>query len=120
MSAESLLHAALRDLVDRRVYRDVAPPGVNTVPYITFQFVGGQSTNFLDGSAPSLENAHVQINCWDRRRDAANQLMRDASAALRAFTQLRATALSGFVATYEEDTKLYGSMQDFSIWTGSN
>lgn len=117
MTVESSLYTALKTLVANRVYRDIAPQTVTDLPRITFQTVGGTSINFLDSATiPSKRNARVQVNVWHNRRDEANVLARQVEDALRSYTTLNTTVLTGLVSTYEEETKLYGTMQDFSFW----
>lgn len=118
MSVESSIFAALKSLVSNRVYRDIAPPTVTDLPRITFQQVGGSSINFVDSATiPSKHNSRVQINVWHSRRDEANALAILVADTLRAYTALNTTVLSEHVAVYEEETKLYGTIQDFSFWT---
>jgi hypothetical protein len=118
MSVEVDIYSCLKSLVGNRVYRDIAPQTVTELPRITFQTVGGASTNFLDSATiPSKRNARVQVNVWHSRRDDANALARQVEEALRAYTALQTTVLSGFVAVYEEETKLFGTMQDYSFWS---
>lgn len=117
MSVETLIYTALKSLVSNRVYRDLAPKtAVATLPRITFQQIGGRAVNFLEGGTPSKKNAVVQINCWDDRRDDVMALARDVEDALRSAAGLQATVLGAAIAVYEQDTGLYGSMQDFSFW----
>jgi hypothetical protein len=121
VSVESSIYTALKNLVSNRVYRDVAPQTVTTLPRITFQQVGGQAINFFEGSTPDKKNARVQINVWHSRRDDAMSLMRDVEDTLRAATGLQTTVLGAAVSTIELDAigpgqHLYGAMQDFSFW----
>jgi hypothetical protein len=117
VTVETLVYTALKALVNNRVYRDVAPETVTDLPRITFQQVGGQATNFLEPAAPSKRNERFMIRCWDDRRDDVMALARQVEDTLRAYTALQATVLGSAVAVYEEDTKLFGSIQDFSFWT---
>lgn len=117
-SAEAIVAAALKSLVTNpdgsfRVYPDVGPAGV-TRPYITYQAVGGQSPNYLNNTV-DLQNARMQVNVWADTRAAATAIMQSAIAALSG-APIRATTLGAPVSTYEPDTKLYGSREDFSIW----
>ena len=112
-SAESIVYGALRSLVADRVYPDVAPLGAQR-PYITYQAVGGQDVNALGGPA-DLQNSRMQINVWaDSRASAATTMG-------AAFTAMTADAVKGIpigapVSTFEQDTKLYGSRLDYSLW----
>ena len=114
MSLETSIFGALSALVGGRVYPDVAPDDTPT-PYITYQQVGGRSVSFVDSTAPNKKNARVQINVWAATRTAASDLGRTVEDTLR--TALRATALGALVATYDPETRLRGTRQDFSIWT---
>jgi hypothetical protein len=117
MTIETQIFTALKSLVANRVYRDVAPETVTDLPRITFQAIGGEAINFLDtATIPSKRQCRVQVNVWAARRDDANSLARQVEDALRAYTALQTHVLSGFVAVYDEDTKLFGTMQDFQVW----
>lgn len=117
MTIETAIYAALKSLVNNRVYRDLAPQTVTDLPRITFQQVGGAAVNFLEGApVPSKKNSRIQINVWAERRDDANALARQVADALRAVPALHTTVLGEFIAVYEPDTFLYGTIQDFSFW----
>jgi len=115
MTVEADIFTLLGSRVDNRVYPDVAPPGVDK-PYITYQQVGGDVVSFLESAMPSKRNGRFQFNVWATTRLAASALMRQVEADLVTSTTLRAEAMGGAVSTYEEETKLYGSRQFFSIW----
>ncbi len=113
---EQLVYAALRGLVNDRVYPDLAdePP---ERPYITYQQVGGEAINFVDAATlPGTSNARVQVNVWADTRPVASALARQVENALRAVAGLQTTVLGAAVALYEPETKLRGTMQDFSFW----
>ncbi|MDR8400110.1 DUF3168 domain-containing protein [Paraburkholderia sp. USG1] len=117
-SAEAIVFAAVKALVPNgdgtfRVYPDVGPTGVAR-PYITYQAVGGQSPNYLSNNV-DLQNARVQVNVWADTRSAATTLMQSVIAALTGPT-IKAVTIGAPVSSYEPDTKLYGSREDFSIW----
>lgn len=116
MTVETSIYTALKGLVSNRVYRDVAPQTVTTLPRITFQQVGGQAVNFMDPTVPSKKNGRWQVNVWGDQRDSVMALARQVEDALRVYPDLQTTVLAAPVATYEKDTGLYGSTQDFSFW----
>lgn len=116
MTVETDIFAALKALVSNRVYRDIAPQTVTALPRITFQQVGGDAVNFVESTVPSSKNARFQVNCWAATRDAAATLSRQVEDALRVSVALQATVLGAPVAEYEEETKLFGTRQDFSFW----
>ncbi|MGO4304193.1 DUF3168 domain-containing protein [Cupriavidus sp. RAF12] len=112
-SAESITYTALRALVSDRVYPDVAPLGA-VRPYITYQAVGGQDANAMDGPA-SLQNCRMQISVWADTRAMATSTMSAAFAALTS-DSIKGIPIGAPVSTYESDTKLYGSRLDYSLW----
>lgn len=115
MSVETQIYSALKSLVGNRVYRDIAPPDVTALPRITFQQVSGEAINFLEGGRPSKKRARFQINCWGTRRDDVMALARQVEDTMRTAPALQATVLGAATAIYEDDTKLYGAMQDFNV-----
>lgn len=118
MSLEADIFTAIKSLVSNRVYPDLAP--ANAVkPYVTYQAVGGSAVNFMDSTVPSQKNARVQVNVWGDTRASVSTLARQIEDALRATVALKATVLGAPVASYEPETGLRGSRQDFSFWHSS-
>ena len=116
MSAEAALVPLLTGLVAGRIYPDVAPSG-SALPRIVYQQVGGKVINYLENTLPDKENARMQIVCWASTRLAAINLMKQVEAAILAATGFQAEAIGARISGYEQDTNLYSSHQDFSIWT---
>lgn len=116
MSVEAQIYASLKSLVDNRVFRDVASQTNPALNRIVFQQVGGESVNFLEGGRPSKKNARFQITCWGSRRDDVMALSRRVEDTLRTVTALSPTVLGAAIAVYDEETKSYGAIQDFSLW----
>lgn len=124
MTVEADIFNALKGFVPNgngtfRVYPDVARDFAAR-PYIVFQQVGGEAVNFLDPTMPSKRNARFQISVWTDAesggRTAVAALSRQVEDAMRAAASLQTIVLGAPVAMYEEDTKLYGTRQDFSVW----
>jgi hypothetical protein len=121
MTVEADLFLALKSLVTAdangifSIFPDVAPAGT-AVPYLTFQQVGGQVVSFMESAVVGKRNGRFQLNCWASTRAAAAALSRQVEDALVTNTTLRAIPIGAPIATYEEDTLLYGTSQDFSIW----
>ncbi|MDC8756260.1 DUF3168 domain-containing protein [Janthinobacterium fluminis] len=115
MILEPQIVDALKTMVAGRVYPDVAAEGA-AAPYITYQQVGGDAINFVEGTSPGTENARVQVNVWAPSRLVASALGRQIEDALRAASALQTTVLGARVATYDTETKLRGTRQDFSFW----
>ena len=115
MTIESSIFSALSGLVGNRCYPDIAPD-LTVRPYITYQQVGGEGVNFVDTTIPSKKNARFQVNVWADTRGAAATLAGQVEDTLRAVTALQTTVLGAAVATYEPETLLRGTRQDFSFW----
>jgi len=115
MTLEEKLTALLKTICPR-VKPDFAP--VNTErPYITYQQIGGEAPDFLDGAVPTVENAEIQINVWADSRSAAKGLMMRIEVALIQATALQASPVSASVSDFDVDIPVYGSRQDFSVWS---
>jgi hypothetical protein len=115
MDMEAKVVALLGPLVGGRIHADVAD--VDTPrPYITWQQNGGVVVEFLDGAAPSMDNALLQIDVWGNSREQVNGIIREAAALLRADPDIIARAVTQLQAMSEPDLKLRGARQDFSIW----
>ncbi|MEM5325175.1 DUF3168 domain-containing protein [Paraburkholderia sp. JHI2823] len=112
-SAEAIVFGAIKALVGGRCFPDVAPAGTLR-PYATYQAVGGQSPNYLSNTI-ALQNARMQVNVWADTRASATSVMQSVIASLTG-GPVNATTIGAPVSTYEADTKLFGSREDFSIW----
>lgn len=66
---------------------------------------------------PSMKNGRYQVNVWAVDRAGAAALALQIESALVLSTAFQASAEGAPVALHEPDLKLYGSMQDFSIWS---
>lgn len=114
MSIETDLTALLSPLVAGEVYPDV---GVEpTLPYITYQQVGGESLAFLERTVPSKRNGRFRVRTWATTRVQTSALMRQVHDALITAAVFQVAALGEQLADYDEETKRFGSLQDFSIW----
>jgi hypothetical protein len=115
MSIETALFAALRGLVSDRVFPDVAPENTSR-PYITYQQTGGDAVNFVESTIPSKKNARMQINVWADTRLQATAMGGAVEDVLRTLIALQPTVLGAAIATYDDETKLRGTLQYFSLW----
>ena len=115
MSMESDLSALLKTKCPR-VFPDVAPSGT-TLPYVTWQGIGGESVGFVDNTAADKRNTRLQINVWAKTRPEATSIARQIEDVLCATSLFVATPLGEAVSDYDSETKTYGAMQDFSIYS---
>ncbi|NRR28890.1 DUF3168 domain-containing protein [Oxalobacteraceae bacterium] len=116
MSMESLIVGVLDPLVAGKCWPDVGPDAP-TLPYITYQQVGGDAINFITGGQPSKANARVQVNVWAATRMQAKALAQQAETALRGVAALQTEVLGAPSSTYDDVTKYRGTIQFFSCWT---
>jgi hypothetical protein len=114
MSLESDLYAALSAICPR-VFPDVAPSGTVS-PWITWQQIGGQALSYLGREVPDLRNAFIQVSVWAPSRLEANTIAAQIETALTTSTAFTAKPVDAQYATYEDDTRLYGAAQRYSIW----
>ena len=116
MTTESDIVTALTSLVSGRIFPDAADFSTPK-PYITYSQVGGEAVAFLERAMPSKKNGRYQVNVWAADRAGAAALALQIESALVLSTAFQASAEGAPTALFEADLKLYGSMQDFSIWS---
>lgn len=116
MTVESEIVATLGPLVGGRVFPDDAPFGTAR-PYITYQQIGGLPIVYTSNDIPDGKVGYFQFNTWAASRMSAAALQLDIESALLQASAFSATVNSGPIATREPDLGLYGTIQDFSIWS---
>jgi hypothetical protein len=114
VSIEELIGGALSGFADGHVYATVADPAI--APYIVYHQVGGDAVNYVEPAVPNLQNARIQINVWAKRRMEASALAQEVENAMRLAAGLQTKVLGAKLWTYDPETKLHGTTQDFSIW----
>ena len=113
MSMESDLFTLLKTACVR-VFPDVAPAGT-ALPYVTWQAIGGKTLRAVNGAALDKRNTLMQINAWATTRTEARTIIQAIEDAMCASASFTADPESEPLSSYEDDTKLYGSTQRFSI-----
>lgn len=116
MTVEASIYTALKALVGNRVFPDMAPLST-AKPYITYAQIGGEALTFLETAVPSKQNGRFQVNVWGDSRSQCSALMLQVEAALVGAATMQAKPVDAPSSTYEHDMLMYGSMQDFSIWS---
>mgnify|MGYP003440668239 FL=1 len=116
MTIETDIFAALTGLVAGRVFPDIAPLKT-ALPFITFQQVGGRTLQPLDNSLPDKKNGRFQLDVWADTRMAAAALALQVEAALVGSVVFTARAVGAHANRHEPDEQLYGTTQDFSVWS---
>ncbi len=116
MTVESDIYTALKGLVSNRCFPDVAP--ISTVrPYITYTQIGGEALTFIGAEVPSKKHGRFQINVWADTRASASSVMLEVESAMTLDTAFQAKPIGAASSDYDHDMTLYGSMQDFSVWS---
>lgn len=115
MSIEADLLAVLVGLCPR-VFPDFAPLST-AKPFVTYQAIGGRALRWLDQSPADKRQTLMQINVWAGGRTEANTLARQIEEALCAAAAFTAWPNAEPISTSETDLKLYGTVQDFSIYS---
>lgn len=115
MTVAETLHALLESL-GLAAYPSAVPADA-TRPYAMYQRVGGRSMSFLGTELPSVKNGRYQISIWGETALEVEALSLEVENALLASESLQAEPVGGPIDDYDEDTDLYGSRQDFSIWS---
>jgi hypothetical protein len=115
VTVEFDLFTLLRTFADH-VFPDVAPHETPR-PYVTYQQIGGAALSYVDDVVPAAKNGYFQINVWSNTRQATAALALQIEAAMIAATVFQARPMGAPVAEHEPDLAIYGSRQDFSIWS---
>lgn len=109
LSADTTISA----VTSARIYPVIMPQNV-TFPALTYERIGGQPVNGLDGYL-GMDNARIMINAWATRYDEAKELaedVHDRMNKIRTFRALLVNHLDG----YDQDAGLYIVSQDYSCW----
>lgn len=113
------IEKAIRDVIlplCPRVFYDFAPVETQR-PYVTFQQIGGMAPVYVEGTLPDAKNGEFQINVWANKRLEASALMLQIESALVAAAGFQAKPLGGAVSDADPDVPVYGSRQDFTVWS---
>lgn len=121
---------ALEDELIRRIKlhnpRVFSPTAVygTSLPYVTWQHVGGRALRYVDNTAPDQRNAFIQINVWADTKKQAFDLLRDIEQELCVVTDGKFVAVpmeepsDAYMEGNEGQTpgQLNGALQTFRIW----
>ena len=116
MTIEADIFTALKGLVGNRCFPDFAPLSTAR-PYITYVQIGGEALNYIDDTLPNGKQGRFQLNVWGDTRASVSALMLQVEAAMIQATAFQARPLSAPSSAYDHDSLVYGSMQDFNIFS---
>jgi hypothetical protein len=83
--------------------------------YAVWQLVGGRSLRYVANDAMDKRNSLVQVSVWASKSSDARTAIRAIEDALCSSAAFVAEPQGEAATTYEEDTKLHGAIQRFSI-----
>ena len=116
MTVEASIFGLLAPLVANRCYPDFAP--LSTVrPYITYVQIGGEALSYTDNTLPDGKHGRFQINAWGDTRSSVSALMLQVEAIMIQATAFQARPVSAPSNDYDHDMLVYGSMQDFNVFS---
>ena len=115
MALESDLTTLLKTVCPR-VYPDIAPDPMPVRPFVTYQQVGGEVVNLLANALVDKRNARMQINVCADTRLAASALAGQIEDAMKLAAVFQARPIGTWVSQHEPQLRLFGAMQDFTIW----
>lgn len=118
MTVEADITTALRTVCPR-VSPDAAPYGT-VRPYITWQFIGGRPMRYMEATPADKRHTLLQVNVWSNTRAEALALIRQVETALcDGAAPFTATPEAEPLSDLADDIEpaLYGSLQDFSIYS---
>ena len=107
------LKTALSTTFSGRVHPDVGPFNA-TQPFAIYQQIGGRAVVTFCGE--NNVNRMYQLTVWADSRREADSKMEAASLILTSPPYL-GIPQGGALGRYDEMTKTYGSMRDFSFWS---
>jgi hypothetical protein len=103
----------LTALVSDRIY-PIMMPQDPTLPAITYQRISNSPVNTIGGFA-SLDNPHIQFDCWATSYSSVKALGDKLRKTIAAATTFNALQMSD-QDLYEADTEIYRVSMDFSCW----
>lgn len=115
MSMHAQIVAALGPVFAGRVYPMAAPTGA-TLPYATYQGVGGTDGVYLSNAPYEVEQRRVQINVWAATVLEAHAKMAEVRTTLCALVTPRCVPMGGVVDLMDPDTADRGVSKDFAVW----
>lgn len=116
-----IMTAVFTDLVTGRVWEQATPDnlprgnGGGFLPFIVWNIMGGQDSEYVDQTMSEFSNARIQVHCLAPGAIVVDQLAKAARDTLLA-SAYTVGVLGSPVGTYDAERKLRGRRQLFSIW----
>ena len=114
MTVEAALQAALSPLAS--TWPDFAPYGTAR-PFICYEQTGGGALSFIDGTLPDKKNGRFSIGVYADTRAQCAAIALQVESVLAAYPAFQASAIHAPISSYQAELKIYGSQQQFSIFS---
>lgn len=110
---DGALHEAIAAVIPS-CYRTVAPANAAT-PYVIWQRIGGDTSEYLDNEESQVDSADVQIRIFSPDIRDPEQLMKQLVSALRQHPDLTIRPVGNFRDDFDHDMNLFSADQDLLI-----
>lgn len=110
---DEALHEAIAAVIPS-CYRTVAPVNAPT-PYVIWQRIGGDTSEYLDNEDSQVDTADVQIRIFSPDIRDPERLMQQLVSTLRQHPDLTIRPVGNFRDDFDHDMNLYVADLDFEI-----
>ncbi len=110
---DEVLHAAIAAVIPN-CYGTVAPANAPK-PYVIWQRIGGDPSEYLDNEDPQVDQALVQVDIFALEIMEPKQLMKALAAALRQHPDLTIRPNGGMRDDFDHDMQLFSAARDFTV-----
>ena len=107
------LHEAIAAVIPS-CYRTVAPANAPT-PYVIWQRIGGETSEYLDNEDSQVDGADVQIRIFSPDIRDPERLMPLLGSALRQHPDLTIRPVGNYRDDFDHDMNLFVADQDFEV-----
>ena len=111
---DEALHEAISAVIPS-CYRTVAPANAPT-PYVIWQRIGGDTSEYLDNEESQVDTADVQIRIFSPDIRDPERLMQQLVSALRQHPDLTIRPVGNFRDDFDHDMNLFSADQDLLIF----
>lgn len=110
---DEALHAAITAVIPN-CFGTVAPAKAKT-PYVIWQRIGGETSEYLDNEDSQVDGADVQIRIFSQDILEPKRLMPLLVSALRKYPDLTIRPVGNFRDDFDHDMNLFSADQDFTV-----
>ncbi|GAO71943.1 DUF3168 domain-containing protein [Comamonas sp. E6] len=110
---DEALHEAIAAVIPS-CYRTVAPANAPT-PYVIWQRIGGDNSEYLDNEDSQVDAADVQIRIFSPDIRDPERLIKQLVSALRQHPELTIRPVGNFRDDFDHDMNLFSADQDLLI-----